>query len=213
MTQDEIKNHIDAIIRSTFKALRDVFVHQKEGSNHNPIGSLSRIAFPLYSDGKTTRLSEQELRFVFVEVFNKYCREQHLNWFYSVETPTKYKYKFSNRGSKIEPKLDNDNGQSAMVDLAIHDADLNRLALFEFKALNPDASCFAKDFVKLENEPDVLTYFLMYVKSHNIGTIKSLNLKIEKKASTTEFVCYDLITGKPIQKEIISFNKNYNLHG
>lgn len=207
MKQEEIKKYIGAIIQYTFEALRDVFEHQKEGIDHNPIGSLSRITFPLYSDGKTMRLSEQELRFVFVEMFNKYCTEHHLNWYYSVETPTKYKYKFSDKGSKIEPKLDNDNGQSAMVDLAIHDADLNRLALIEFKALNPDVSCFAKDFVKLENEPDVLTYFLMYVKSHDMGTIESLNLKIEKKASNTEFVCYDLTTGKPIQNEIISFNK------
>lgn len=207
MKQEEIKKYIGAIIQYTFEALRDVFEHQKEGIDHNPIGSLSRITFPLYSDGKTTRLSEQELRFVFVDIFNKYCASHFLNWCYSVETPTVYKYKFSDKGHKIKPVRDDENGQSAMIDLAIHDSKLNRIALIEFKALNPDESCFSKDFVKLENEPDVLTYFLMYVKSHDMGTIESLNLKIEKKASNTEFVCYDLTTGKPIQNEIISFNK------
>lgn len=206
MTQDEkskISVHISTIIQYTFQALKDAYDHQKEGYDCEPKMSLSRIVFPKYSDGET-RLSEQELRFVFVEMFNKYCAEHHLNWYYSVETPTKYKYKFSDKGSKIEPKLDNDNGQSAMVDLAIHDADLNRLALIEFKALNPDVSCFAKDFVKLKNEPNVMTYFLMYVKSHHNGTIKSLKLKVDSKADNTEFICYDLTTGKPIQNEIIS---------
>lgn len=207
MTQEEqfkIGIHIDTIIQYTFEALKDAFDHQKEGSDHNPKGSLSRLTFPLYSDGETTRLSEQELRFVFVEMFNRYCTAYHLNWFYSVETPTKYKYKFSDKGKKIKPIRDDKNGQSAMVDLAIHDANLNRLALIEFKALNPDASCFAKDFVKLENEPDVLTYFLIYVKTHDKGTLKSLRLKVKNKAPNIEFVCYDITTGKPIQKEIIS---------
>ena len=201
MNQAEIKVHIDAIIKETFIVLKDVYDHQKEGYDNRPSGLRSRLIFPQYGDGET-RLSEQELRFVFVETLNKYCTD--LNWFYSVETPTKYKYKFSDNGSKIAPKLDNDSGQSAMVDLAIHDANLNRLALIEFKALNPDASCFAKDFVKLENEPDVLTYFLMFVKSHNKGTIDSLKLKVSPKASNIVFVCYDLTTGKPIQNEIIS---------
>lgn len=202
MTQEEQIKHIETIIKYTFEALKDVYDHQKEGSDYNPNGSKSRLIFPQYSDGET-RLSEQELRFVFVEMFNRYCTAYHLNWFYSVETPTKYKYKFSDKGDKIKPIRDDENGQSAMVDLAIHNASLNRLALIEFKALNPDASCFAKDFVKLENEPDVLTYFLMYIKSHNKRTIESLKLKVEQKAPNIEFICYDLTTGKPIGNEII----------
>lgn len=206
MTQDEkfkISVHISTIIQYTFQALKDAYDHQKEGYDCEPKMSLSRIVFPKYSDGET-RLSEQELRFVFVDIFNKYCASHFLNWYYSVETPTMYKYKFSDKGHKIEPVRDDENGQSAMIDLAIHDSKLNRIALIEFKALNPDESCFSKDFVKLENEPNVLTYFLMYVKSHDNGTIKSLKLKVDSKADNTEFICYDLTTGKPIQNEIIS---------
>ena len=206
MTQDEkfkISVHISTIIQYTFQALKDAYDHQKEGYDCEPKMSLSHIVFPKYSDGET-RLSEQELRFVFVDIFNKYCASHFLNWYYSVETPTVYKYKFSDKGHKIEPVRDDENGQSAMIDLAIHDSKLNRIALIEFKALNPDESCFSKDFVKLENEPNVLTYFLMYVKSHDNGTIKSLKLKVDSKADNTEFICYDLTTGKPIQNEIIS---------
>ena len=206
MTKDEkfkISVHISTIIQYTFQALKDAYDHQKEGYDCEPKMSLSRIVFPKYSDGET-RLSEQELRFVFVDIFNKYCASHFLNWYYSVETPTVYKYKFSDKGHKIEPVRDDENGQSAMIDLSIHDSKLNRIALIEFKALNPDESCFSKDFVKLENEPNVLTYFLMYVKSHDNGTIKSLKLKVDSKADNTEFICYDLKTGKTIQNEIIS---------
>ena len=85
-----------------------------------------------------------------------------------------------------------------MVDLAIHDAEFNRIALIEFKALNPDKLCFLKDFVKLENEPDVLTYFLMYVKSYDKGTIENLKSKVDTRDSNIVFYCYDLTTGKII---------------
>ncbi len=200
MTQDEkfmIDVHIHTIIKYTFEALKDAYDHQKEGHDNKPDKPLSRIVFPKYSDGET-RLSEQELRFIFAETFNKYCACYHLDWYYSVETPTVYKYKFSDKGNKIEPIRDDKNGQSAMVDLAIHDAEFNRIALIEFKALNPDKLCFLKDFVKLENEPDVLTYFLMYVKSYDKGTIESLKSKVDTRDSNIVFYCYDLTTGKII---------------
>lgn len=197
MKQEEIKSHIQTIIQYTFEALKDAYDHQKEGYDRKPVKPLTRIVFPKYS-GDETRLSEQELRFIFAEEFNKYCACYHLEWYYSVETPTVYKYKFSDKGNKIEPMRDDKNGQSAMVDLAIHDADFNRIALIEFKALNPDKLCFLKDFVKLENEPDVLTYFLMYVKSYDNGTIKSLKSKVDSKDAFINFYCYDLTTGKII---------------
>jgi len=200
MTQNEkfmIDVHIHTIIKHTFEALKDAYDHQKEGRDGKPNKPLSRIVFPKYSDGET-RLSEQELRFIFAETFNKYCASYHLDWYYSVETPTVYKYKFSDKGNKIEPMRDDEKGQSAMVDLAIHDAELNRIALIEFKALNPDKLCFIKDFVKLENEPDVLTYFIMYVKSYDKDTIESLKSKVDNRDSNIVFYCYDLTTGKII---------------
>lgn len=212
MTKEEIKKHINAIIEITFEALKDVYDNQKEEDNkkyHYP--KYSRIIFPKYSSSDNTRLSEQELRFIFVEKFNQYCKANNLDLFYSVETPTEYKYKFSNDGHKIEPIRDDVHGQSAMVDMAIHNAKFQRIALVEFKALNPDPSCFSKDFVKLKAElnenPDILTYFIMYIKAYAINkenpaydTIQSLNKKIYAsnedgvpfKDKNTNFYCYVL---------------------
>ena len=200
----ENQEHIKEIIKRTFGALQDVYNTQKEGFNHNPEGKQSRLIFPRYSKNYRkgeTRLSEQELRFIFVEQFNKYCEEKGLPWFFSVETPTEYKYIFSDKGKKIKPRQDV-NGQSAMVDLAIHDENLKRIALIEFKALNPDQDCFTKDFVKLAEEPVVLSFFVMYVKSYKNRTINSLKSKIGAKDAKTIFVCYDLETGKQIENQI-----------
>ena len=202
MENEVIKKHVGAIVTATFNSLKFIYEHHQENGPKDPRFGVSRLVFPKYSDD-TTRLSEQELRFLFVEKFNQYCHLHGLSWYYSVETPTKYKYIFSDHNNKIEPRMDED-GQSAMVDLAIHkDDDLKRIALIEFKALNPNASCFDKDFVKLENEPADLTFFIMYVKSHDNGTIDSLKLKIGKKSENTEFICYDLTKGEEIQKEIL----------
>ncbi len=206
----DAKKHINAIINDTFNALKDVYDNQKEEDNkrsHFP--KYSRIIFPKYSKDNT-RLSEQELRFIFVEKFNQYCSAHNLDWFYSVETPTAYKYKFSNNGHKIEPIKDDD-GQSAMIDMAIYNSTFKRIALIEFKALNPDPSCFTKDFVKLKAElhenPELLTYFVMYIKAYAINkenpaydTIQSLKSKIHAcdeygnvyKDPKTNFYCYVL---------------------
>ena len=146
------------------------------------------------------------LRFVFVEEFNKYCSE---NWdaYYSVETPTSKRYDFSNKENPC--KVDYSNGQSAMVDFSIflkEQDKLTRVALIEFKALNPDKQSYMKDYVKLLNEDQKFVYFIMIVKSANDRTIKSIAEKIkasydnagldtEKKV---EFRCLDLGTGKEI---------------
>ena len=201
------EQHINQIIENTFKVLKEVYENQKEPTNNDEktqhlshVGS--RIVFPKYSElyrGGKTRLSEQELRFIFIEQFNKYLDEynknemnesEKLNWFYSVETPTEEKYLFSENGKKLErPKkveVSNNNGESASFDLVIHNDKLERIALIEFKAGNPDISCFTKDFLKLREEgKGIPTYFIMYVQSYqrskdpDYDTIISLNKKIE----------------------------------
>lgn len=90
-----------------------------------------------------------------------------------------------------------------MIDLCIHDDKFERIALIEFKALNPKESAFAKDFCKLSNEPTCLTFFIMIVKSHANGTITNIHKKIESKGAETEFYCYDLEKGEDISKKII----------
>lgn len=207
-----VKKHIDVIVENTFKTIIEVYRTQKEnqkiGTNNN--SSSSRIIFPLKRESKDNkeefRISEQELRFVFVEEFNKYCSKK---WdaYYSVETPTSKRYDFSNKDNPC--KVDYSNGQSAMVDFSIflkEQDKLTRVALIEFKALNHDKQSYMKDYVKLLNEDQKFVYFIMIVKSANDRTIKSIAEKIkasydnagldtEKKV---EFRCLDLGTGKEI---------------
>ena len=220
MEDEIVKNHIDVIIKNTFNTISEVYrtqmENQKIGTYNN---NSSRIIFPLKRESKDKkeefRISEQELRFVFVEEFNKYCSK---NWdaYYSVETPTSKRYDFSNK--EMPCKVDYPNGQSAMVDFSIflkEQDKLTRVALIEFKALNPDKQSYMKDYVKLLNEDQKFVYFIMIVKSANDRTIKSIAEKIkasydnagldtEKKV---EFRCLDLGTGKEIPEIILSTNQ------
>ncbi len=209
MKPEDVSKHIEAIIKATFSALNDINKTQKEGENKTPTGKVSRLIFPQYSTihrGGETRYSEQELRFLFVEKFNQYCAFHNLPWFYSVETPTEHKYLLSKKGETLDvPEVDVDGAKSAMIDMAIHGQDLERIALIEFKANNPKDSCYTKDFLKLreeaQNKEDLQTFFVMYVESYDDDTIASLNEKIEMKkdgedkkykSSRTKFYCYSL---------------------
>ena len=211
MEDEIVKKHIDVIIKNTFNTISEVYRTQMENKKIGTYNNnSSRIIFPLKRESKDKkeefRISEQELRFVFVEEFNKYCSK---NWdaYYSVETPTSKRYDFSNK--EMPCKVDYPNGQSAMVDFSIflkEQDKLTRVALIEFKALNPDKQSYMKDYVKLLNEDQKFVYFIMIVKSANDRTIKSIAEKIkasydnagldtEKKV---EFRCLDLGTGKEI---------------
>ena len=206
--------HIEQIIENTFEVLKEVHSKQKEGYNQYPSGNKSRIIFPQYSNGET-RLSEQELRFIFVEQFNEYCRENELHWYYSVETPTKNRYLFK---EPKKPRRD-EGGRSGEFDLTIHDEYFKRIALIEFKALNPNESCFTKDFLKLREEgKEILTYFIMYIKSYRSDTIAQLynkifnatdDDKINYKDTNTNLHCFAL---KPPKGETnnVKFNHNSN---
>lgn len=215
--KEHVKKHIKEILDRTFEVIKNVYDTQKEekGNSGNFCESGSRILFPKYSEqyrNGETRISEQELRFIFVEQFNKYCQDKLWNVYYSVETPTEEKYVFSKDKEKIGPrkvKGKEADGQSAMIDLSIHNDKFERIALIEFKALNPDESAFVKDFCKLSNEPSCFTFFVMIVKSYNEGTIKSIHKKIKTKGTDTDFYCYELEEGKDISK-IIEDYPNYN---
>ena len=205
----DIKNIINEITTKTFDVLKKVYANQKEGCEFTQCDNGSRLIFPHYStvyrDGET-RISEQELRFVFIEQFNAYCAENNLKLFYSVETPTEYKYTFTDKNN---PHKDED-GQSAMFDLCIHNEKLERIALIEFKALNPDKFCYKKDFCKLEVEKEgkteLETFFIMMVKNADKGTLKSINAKIQNKDPKTIFRCYKLEgEGEDITDDIINF--------
>lgn len=212
MSNSKIKDAIDDIIDKSFKVIKNVYKYQKESiDKQKSLPEIeSRILFPKYSKihkdeekekGKERdRISEQELRFIFVEQLNKIANEHDL--YYSVETPTKNAYVFSK--DKGGPKVDENNGVSARTDLVIHKIDndnFRRVALIEFKALNPVETNYQKDFCKLENEECDLKYFIQIIKNSDAGTIDNIKKKIANKKSDIIFRCYCLDRGVEINLE------------
>ena len=197
--------HVNKIIDATFEIIQDVFEKQKEcGGVHNE-NPQTRIIFPRKRT-EDVRISEQELRFVFVEQLNKEI-DRGWNVYFSVETPTLDKYKFKNVDPTVDP-----NGQSASFDLVIHDNAYKRIALMEFKANNADQHEHKKDFVKLDNpmEGDGLErFFIEIVKGTDSGTISNLRLKTEGYKGC--FRCWSLDWSKEITKDIISNDNSASL--
>lgn len=120
---NNVKSVVNNIIKETFTALQTVY--QKQNND-------LQIIFPEYAShnkrsGKI-RISEQELRFAFVEVAKKLTKDK--GWHYSVETPTYFYYKSARNG--------NDSciggARSGKIDLTLYDDSKLPVALIEFKA-------------------------------------------------------------------------------
>ena len=201
----ENKEHIEAIINRTFEIIKKVYDYQQE-KFEGPKGiSGSRIIFPQKRQGEAseteqdiTRVSEQELKLIFIEQLNKEIKE---GWdvYYSVETPTEKKYHFK---GKDKPEQD-ESGRSANFDLVIHNNKFERIALIEFKANNPKPNDYLKDIVKLNEENyegKVLRYFVQIVKNSDKGTENSLQKKM--KDNEDIFWCYSLEKGEIINSPI-----------
>lgn len=183
----KIEQHIERILKETFSRLYSCYPQIGKECLDN--SNNTRLIFPPYGEDQNgeARVSEQELRFTFVEAFNNHCKkcEAAAEFRYSVETPTNGKYRFKNTDS---PHIDN-NGKSGNMDLVIHDKGGERLCLIEFKANNPEPKEIEKDLVKLTNceECDRETgkpiprYFIGMVKSTQPeSTKKSIKDKIDK---------------------------------
>lgn len=194
MNKYELNTYICEIIDLSFKRLNDIYKANKERRT----STASRLIFPHLRNDKL-RISEQELRFVFVEVFNHYCDTKGLSLFYSIETPTNDTYDFSG-----DPRR-SDSGKSAMFDLVIFDEGYNRRALIEFKAKNAEAKSHKKDIVKLSNlkegSEDVLRYFIEIIDNCDDGTINSLRMKLSDTDSVIK-----------IENKIYSLRKGFNLN-
>ena len=179
------KEIIEKIIKDTFNVIKEVYKYQKESNDVQSSQKIgSRIIFPKNGDdnNETYRISEQELRFIFVEQFNKSEEVKENQLFYSVETPTKSFYYFSGEeGPKCIPDEEHNEhkgeegaGRSGNIDLVIfqrNGKNVNRVALIEFKAHNPDKNDYRKDICKLINENkennDCLKYFIQIINVKN----------------------------------------------
>lgn len=207
-----LRRIIDDIVVDAFNRINYAYRHHREGFKSNDVKPKekeikTRLTFPRYFDVKNqkknssgaennngevrTRISEQELRFAFVEAFNAYyCEEKDrqknkYDLYYSIETPTEKKYKGFSSG---EPKQDID-GRSGEFDLVIfkkENNELKRICLIEFKAHNADEKDYWKDILKLNEEKqdnigqEALCYFINIFPSYDKGTINSIRAKYHR---------------------------------
>ncbi len=155
--KDHVEETIKKVIDATFEDIVEIYKLQT-GKNGNPV---SKLRFPYkYISGEPgdLRISEQELRALFIE------KLQDTGLYYNVEAPTMADYRFETTEG---------NRRSGNFDLVICDeTGKERSALIEFKGLNPNKKCYAKDYWKLKNsdESEGLRYFLHVVRSASSTT-------------------------------------------
>lgn len=209
------KEQLEDVIKNAFIELDKI---SREKSN-------SRLIFPKYRNGKT-RISEQELRFLFIEKLIPFL-EKH-DCYYSIETPTNDFYKFSKNKQPIKPeRLPKDTNtketkgyESASFDLVIHSNNIDkndeRVAIIEFKAKG-NMHEYAKDICKLGNKIEggksTLRYFIIvvnkigYSNKEKKDTEQSLKERFSSDNNQIDFdkfkedaeinvICYSLEEGK-----------------
>ena len=133
---------IENIIEDSLKELKNRITQPSTNTDKN---ITSRLIFPQYRD-KSARYSEQELKQIFLHKI-----ENNTNYFYSVETPTKHVYHFSD----TEMPLVKENHEKARFDVSLYSKNNkdDLLTHVEFKYGNPDKkSGICKDFLKLVSE-------------------------------------------------------------
>ncbi len=159
--------NIDDIIKETIKSSFEILKELIK----NGFSEKTKLIIPNYQNNKRKnsnsddeiRVSEQELRFIFVEQLNKTLPE---GFYYSIETPTNKKYKFSEKGKNCKPVRNV--GKSGNFDLtiqAIQDEEKQIVAIVEFKSKSASPHSYAKDLCKLWNKEeglgsDPLRYFI-----------------------------------------------------
>ena len=157
-----IENAFD-IVRIAYRANNELTVKESKSIAD---GNITALVFPMYRKERAScRVSEQELRFAFVQTFQKVA--SFLGLFYSVETPTMSKYLFTGENT---PRITDDEenvGESGKFDLVIHDHQLQRVCTIEFKANYPDEKAFKEVLLKLANpkEESELRYLVHIVEN------------------------------------------------
>ncbi len=229
-TNSDIQKFVEDIIEKAFGKVQKAYDNHKEFDAKNtsvPYEGTS-VVFPMYGEhianiNSKTRISEQELRFAFVEAFKEENKDN--KYYFSVETPTNSKYLFKGKNTpRIIPK-NKKGGQSGQFDLVIHDENLKRICLIEFKANYPSERSFQKDFLKLANKNEykddssVLRYFIHMVVNYNESKIKDIikaARKVLEKAKqdkneieTVNYVLFSLneSDNKIIEQDISMHNK------
>jgi hypothetical protein len=144
--------------------------------------STGQLIFPSKRDGR--RISEQELRQLFIEEF----KLKHTDLYYSIETPTVYSYSFTNELKEIKVGDVSNKGQSALIDLCILEkesgtSNYSRLLNVEFKHKNATEANISKDILKLMHEKENGAFVLL-LKNTDGGTLKSVFEKFSNSFKT-----------------------------
>lgn len=126
---------------------------------------------------KYVRRSEQELRQLFIDVF----KEEKKDLFYSIETPTKAKYKFGKSYLDIMVCEEDIIGQSALLDMCVFNRDedaekYKRILNIEFKHGNAPIKDIAKDVLKLMREKQNGA-FIFLLDNTNSGSLNNIGEK------------------------------------
>lgn len=198
----KLKDALIKIIKDTFETIDKIYFETIDKIYKNRYGEItnsngSRLIFPCYSNQNKTnkdqvRVSEQELRFVFIEKFCKYCDDNNLDYYYSIETPSQYKYVFSEKiesGKPLPRKADKEDESpvSARFDMAIYNKNRKIVALVEFKNNESDSDKYEKDFIKLyEEKEDRICLFIDLIEASNSGTLEN---GIKKRLSKIHTPC------------------------
>lgn len=156
------------------------------------------------------RISEQEVRLLFIEEFKKNSPEL----FYSIETPTIAKYNFGKSYKDI--KVDND-GQSALLDMCIFERNsevYDRILNIEFKHRNTGIKNIGKDVLKLVYEKQEGA-FIHLVDNTDSGTFcnkKGTGILNKLYRSFSDFQVNWNNENKSIQLVIISLKQKTIVH-
>lgn len=174
----EITTFVEDVMSLAFTKVQKAYDNHREYDVKKKNASVSyedtAIVFPMYGEHITdekrkTRISEQELRFAFVEAFKKLNEDN--KYYFSVETPTNSKYLFKGKNTPRIIPPNKKGGKSGQFDLVIHDSNMKRVCLIEYKAGSPSEKEIKKDFLKLANpDEDVdgtnpLRYFIHLVEN------------------------------------------------
>ncbi len=138
-------------------------------------GTSSQLIFPCYRDGNERR-SEQELRQIFLRNV-----EEDKTYFYSIETPTKYGYRFKDsKNLEVDKSHKKGEHQAARFDVSLYNNKYELLNHIEFKYGNPKKKTpICKDFLKLaienkiEDKNDLSKVIVYLVCIHGKGKTAS----------------------------------------
>ena len=205
----DIQTFVEGVINKSFEKVQKAYDNHKEFDAKNtsvPYEDTS-IVFPMYGEhitNRKTRISEQELRFAFVEAFKEENKDN--KYYFSVETPTNSKYLLKGKNTPRIISKNKKGGKSGQFDLVIHNSSMKRVCLIEFKAGSPSEKEIKKDFLKLANpnedvdEINPLRYFIHLVEKFEKNKINNrlksandiIDVRLNNKAVTVNYVLFSL---------------------